>query len=130
MRTGKGAFGKSGKMEIEINEVQLGDRFIPLSGHYRIEGQGNTGATVGAVVAVGVFSAFVPGHSATIAQGTEYKAFTVNALPIALAAPAEGPAAITAALAAVIPTLVPARAPATPAAPAAPIKASTETTKS
>lgn len=85
-RTGKGAFGKSGKMEFEVVDIDLGGRRIPVSGHYRIEGQGNTGATVGAIVAVGVFSAFVTGHSASIAQGTEYKAYTANALPIATAA--------------------------------------------
>lgn len=85
-RTGKGAFGKSGKMEFEVVDVDLGGRLIPVKGHYRIEGQGNTGATVGAIVAVGVFSAFVTGHSAAIAQGTEYKAYTTDALPIVTAA--------------------------------------------
>lgn len=89
-RTGKGAFGKSAKMEFEINEVEVNGQFIPLRGHYRIEGAGNTGATVGTAVAVGVFSAFVTGRSAIVAQGTEYKAFTVNPLPVKLAdAPAE-----------------------------------------
>lgn len=85
-RTGKGSFGKSGKMEFEVVEVDLGGRIIPVKGHYRIEGNGNTGATVGAVVAVGVFAAFVTGHSATVAQGTEYKAYTTDALPVVAAA--------------------------------------------
>ena len=85
-RTGKGAFGKSAKMEFEVVDVDLGGRLIPVKGHYRIEGQGNTGATVGAVVAVGVFGAFVTGHSAAVTQGTEYKAYTTDALPIVTAA--------------------------------------------
>ena len=90
-RTGKGSFGKSGKMEFEVVDVDLGGRMIPVKGHYRIEGNGNTGATVGAVVAVGVFAAFVTGHSASIAQGVEYKAYTTDALPIVTAiAPAYG----------------------------------------
>ena len=84
-RTGKGGFGKSGKMEFEVVDVDLGGRLIPVKGHYRIEGNGNTGATVGAAVAVGVFAAFVTGHSATVAQGTEYKAYTADALPIVTA---------------------------------------------
>ena len=84
-RTGKGSFGKSGKMEFEVVDVDLGGRMIPVKGHYRIEGNGNTGATVGAVVAVGVFAAFVTGHSASIAQGVEYKAYTTDALPIVTA---------------------------------------------
>jgi len=111
-RTGKGAFGKSAKMEFEINEVEVNNQFIPLQGHYRVEGQGNTGATVGTAVAVGVFSAFVTGRSAVVAQGTEYKAFTVNPIPVKLAdAPVQplAPASVT----------VPASG-ATPAAPAAP----------
>lgn len=82
-RTGKGAFGKSAKMEFDIDSVQLASRTIPVSGHYRIEGQGNTGAAVGAVVAVGVFGAFVTGHSAVATQGSEWKAATKESLPIA-----------------------------------------------
>lgn len=87
-RTGKGAFGKSAKIEIDLTEVDLNGRHIPLTGHYRIEGQGNTGAAVGAVVAVGVFGAFVTGRSAVMAQGAEYKAFTREILPITLASAA------------------------------------------
>jgi len=84
-RTGKGAFGKSAKMEFDLVDVQVGDRFIPLSGHYRIEGQGNTGAAVGAVIAVGVFGAFVTGHSASANQGSEWKAYTKEPIMVAFA---------------------------------------------
>jgi hypothetical protein len=85
-RTGKGAFGKSAKMEFDIVDVTLpGGRVIPLAGHYRIEGSGNTGAAVGAVVAVGVFGAFVTGRSAVAAQGSEWKASTKEPLVIAVA---------------------------------------------
>lgn len=86
-RTGKGAFGKSAKFEFDLVDVKVGDRFIPISGHYRLEGQGNTGAAVGAVVAVGVFGAFVTGHSATAAQGSEWKAYTKEPLLVAIAPP-------------------------------------------
>lgn len=86
--TGKGAFGKSGKMEIELRHIDLNGRRIPLSGKYRQEGEGNTVATVAAVAAVGVFGAFVTGKSARIPQGRELKAFTVDALPVALPASA------------------------------------------
>ena len=81
-RTGKGAFGKSAKMEFELDSVMLPGRTIPVTGHYRIEGQGNTGAAVGAVVAVGVFGAFVTGHSATAVQGSEWKAATKEPINI------------------------------------------------
>ncbi len=91
-RTGKGAFGKSAKMEFDLVDVKVGERYIPVSGHYRIEGQGNTGAAVGAVVAVGVFGAFVTGHSATAAQGSEWKAYTKEPIMVALASEPPQPA--------------------------------------
>ena len=74
--TGKGAFGKSGKMEIELKYLELGDKRVPITGKYRQEGEGNTTATVAAVVLVGVFSAFVTGKSALIPQGRELLAQT------------------------------------------------------
>lgn len=108
-KTGKGAFGKSGKMEIELRHIDLNGRRIPVSGRYRQEGEGNTVATVAAVVAVGVFGAFVTGKSATIPQGRELKAFTVEALPVAFPV---APAAVPAAAPVVVATPVAAAAPA------------------
>jgi len=84
-RTGKGAFGKSAKMEFDIDSIMLPTRTIAVSGHYRIEGNGNTGATVATAVAVGIFSAFVTGHSAVAAQGSEWKAATKEPILIAAA---------------------------------------------
>ncbi len=92
-RTGKGAFGKSAKMEIEITNLDLNGRAIPVSGKFRQEGQGNTGATVGTAVAVGVFSAFVTGRSAIFEQGRELRVFTKESIPVAIPGPAEAPAA-------------------------------------
>lgn len=80
-RTGKGAFGKSGKMEITMKSLDLpSGRSIALAGMTRQEGAGNTGATVGAAVAVGVFSAFVTGRSAIFQEGREVRGFTRDAL--------------------------------------------------
>ncbi len=82
-RTGKGAFGKSAKMEITMKSLDLPNgRSIGLSGMTRQEGQGNTGATVGAAVAVGVFSVFVTGRSAIFADGREVRGFTRDALVV------------------------------------------------
>lgn len=77
-RTGKGAFGKSAKMEFELRHLELGGRRIPIEGKHRQEGAGNTGATIGTAVAVGVFSAFVTGKSAVIQKGREFTAHTVD----------------------------------------------------
>jgi hypothetical protein len=85
-RTGKGVFGKSAKFEFDIDHVTLNGRTIPLAGHYRVEGRGNTGATVGAVVAVGLVGGlFVTGRSATVAQGSEWKASTKEPLALDIA---------------------------------------------
>ncbi|MGY4397326.1 hypothetical protein ACVWZA_002520 [Sphingomonas sp. UYAg733] len=83
-RTGKGAFGKSAKMEIDLTSVEMKGVSVPVTGHYRQEGEGNTGATVGAAVAAGPFAAFVTGRSAVFPQGREMKAFTRAALPVAM----------------------------------------------
>lgn len=90
-RTGKGAFGKSAKMEIEVRSLDLNGRSVPLVGHFRQEGRGNTGATVGAVVAVGVFSAFVTGRSAVIEQGREFRVYTREPLDVTIPGAAPAP---------------------------------------
>jgi hypothetical protein len=86
--TSKGAFGKSGKMDIALKYVEVGGRRIPLSGTYRQEGEGNTVATVGGVIAAGPFAAFITGKSGVIPQGRELMARTKNDLPVQLAGPA------------------------------------------
>ncbi len=118
-RTGTGAFGKSGKMEVGFDWIDLGGRRVPLNGKHRQEGEGNTGAAVGAVVAVGVFGALVTGHSAVITNGQQLRAHTAEA--ISFTVPASAVAVPVATLAAPPASAVPAAAPAvaTPAAPAA-----------
>lgn len=81
-RTGKGAFGKSAKMNYEFRSLDLNGQRLAISGDFRQEGRGNTGAAVGAVVAVGVFGAFVTGKSAVVEQGRELKVHTTVALPV------------------------------------------------
>lgn len=89
--TSKGAFGKSGKMEIDMEYVEVSGRRIPLSGHFRQEGEGNTVATVGGVIAAGIFAGFVTGKSGTIPKGRELTARTKNDLQVAFAAPLPAP---------------------------------------
>ena len=97
-KTGKGAFGKSGKMEVALKYLDLNGRHVPIEGKYRQEGEGNTAATVAGVIAAGVFAGFITGKSAKIPQGRELKAFTTEALPVALpeAAVAAAPAPVLA----------------------------------
>jgi|GEM_PF-387935 len=85
--TSKGAFGKSGKMEIDLEYVEVSGRRIPIEGHFRQEGEGNTVATVGGVIVAGVFAGFITGKSGTIPQGRELAARTKEDLPVAFAGP-------------------------------------------
>ncbi|WP_394653812.1 hypothetical protein [uncultured Sphingomonas sp.] len=85
-KTGKGAFGKSGKMEVEMRSINLNGRRIPVSGKYRQEGEGNTVATVASVALIWPVAPFVTGKSARIPQGRELKAYTIDALPVSLPA--------------------------------------------
>jgi hypothetical protein len=114
-RTGKGAFGKSAKMEITFNELTLpnGHR-LPLAGMHRQEGEGNTGAAVGAAIAVGVFGAFVTGKSAIIPVGQHLMARTNE--PLAYVIPAGAVVIPTAQLAPAAPAAVLTPAAAAPAA--------------
>ena len=86
-RTGRGAFGKSAKIEIEMQWIYLNRDLIPISGHYRKEGRGNAAATVVAVLAVGAWGGFVIGHSAEYPQDSEFKAFTREPIAVTLDQP-------------------------------------------
>jgi hypothetical protein len=70
-RTGKGAFGKSGKMEFELRSIELGGKPLPLTGSFRQEGEGNTVATGVGVIAIGVFAGFITGKRARLPIGRE-----------------------------------------------------------
>jgi hypothetical protein len=73
-RTGKGAFGKSGKMEFSLRYIELGGQRIPLIGDFQQEGEGNTIATGIGIIAVGVFAGFITGKRARVPMGRELMA--------------------------------------------------------
>ncbi len=112
-KTGKGAFGKSGKMDVELRYIELGGNRVTITGKYRQEGEGNTVATVGTVVLAGVFAGFVTGKSARIPAGRELSARTTAPIPVQLP-----PGASAASIGAITATAAPPAAPAAPAAPA------------
>ena len=85
-KTGKGAFGKSGKMDIEIKYLELGGQRIPLVGKFRQEGEGNTVATVAAVALVWVAAPFITGKTGKIPAGRELTVHTRDPFQIALPA--------------------------------------------
>jgi hypothetical protein len=70
-RTGKGAFGKSGKMEFDLHSIDLNGKRIPVNGSFRQEGEGNTVATGVGVIAIGLFAGFITGKRARLPVGRE-----------------------------------------------------------
>ncbi len=94
-RTGKGAFGKSAKMEISFNWLDVGGRRVVIEGKHRQEGSGNTAATIGTAVAAGIFSAFVTGKSATIPNGMQIKGRTAEPISFTAASLPPAPAIAT-----------------------------------
>lgn len=91
-RTGRGAFGRSAKMEIAVTSLTIGGQVVPMTGRFREHGDGNTAATVGTILVGGlVAGAFVTGHSAVFEKGRELNAFTAAPVMTAIA-PAGVPA--------------------------------------
>ena len=77
--TGRGAFGKSGKIEVEIDHLLLGGRKIGLTGVYREEGRGAL-TSAGTVMAAGPLAGFIMGESGEIPHGSLLKAYLAENL--------------------------------------------------
>lgn len=80
-RTGKGAFGKSGKLEFSLRYIELNGQRIPVTGSFRQEGEGNTIATGVGIIAVGVFAGFITGKRARLPVGRELMAQLAQPVP-------------------------------------------------
>ncbi|MGL5838504.1 MAG: hypothetical protein ACRCY3_08400 [Sphingorhabdus sp.] len=82
-RTGKGAFGKSGKLEFALTNIDLNGKKIPVIGNFRQEGEGNTVATGVGIIAVGVFAGFITGKRARLPAGRELMSQLAQDVPFA-----------------------------------------------
>jgi hypothetical protein len=83
LRSGRGMFGKSGKMELSFRYLDMDGVRVPLDGEHFQAGEGNTVGTVGAVLAAGVVGGLVvTGRSANMPEGREFTARTIDALPV------------------------------------------------
>jgi hypothetical protein len=80
-RTGKGAFGKSGKIEFLLSHLDLDGKRVPISGTYRQEGEGNTVATGVGIIAIGVFAGFITGKRARLPMGRELMTHVYSTVP-------------------------------------------------
>lgn len=84
-RTGKGGFGKSGKMDFTFRYLDHNGQQIPIEGRHHQAGEGRGGAAVGAVVAAGLVGGMlVKGKSAKIEYGREFTARTLEAIPVTM----------------------------------------------
>lgn len=96
-RTGRGGFGKSGKMDVTFRYVDYNGQHIPIEGRHHQAGEGRTAATVGAVVAAGIIGGLVvKGKNARIDQGREFTIRTAEAIPAMLPVADGAPALIAA----------------------------------
>lgn len=77
--TGKGGFGKSGKIEIKMNHVNVGDRQIPMQGEFLQKGKGRGGAAIaGTLIAGALAGVFIKGSEASIPLGQQVSFRTVS----------------------------------------------------
>jgi hypothetical protein len=79
--TGRGAFGKSGKLEIEIDHLVLEGRQLRLTGIFRQDGRGAI-STATAAMAAGPLAAFITGESGKILRGSVITAYLAENLSI------------------------------------------------
>ena len=85
-RSGKGGFGKSGKMDFTFRYLEHNGMRIPIEGRHHQAGQGRTGATIGAVVAAGLVGGMlVQGKNARVEEGREFTVRTLEAIPVTVA---------------------------------------------
>lgn len=82
--TGRGMFGKSGKMDIAVRYIDLNGRHIPVDGTFRQEGEGNTVATIAGVAVIPIAGLFITGHSAVIPAGRQLTVHLRDNLPVVL----------------------------------------------
>ena len=101
-RTGKGAFGKSGKIEFGLRSIDLNGKRIPVTGEFRQEGEGNTIATGVGILAIGIFSGFITGKRAKLPVGRELMSQLAQNVPFnadgSLSASFDSEAAVTTAM--------------------------------
>lgn len=84
-RTGKGVYGKSAKIEFDLVNLEVAHRPVTIAGHYRVEGEGNSTATVVVLLLTGaIWPLLITGHSAVIRAGSEWRATTSTRLEVAL----------------------------------------------
>jgi hypothetical protein len=79
--TGRGAFGKSGKIEIAVDRLLLGERQVRLTGVYRNDGKGEL-RSAGRIIAAGPLAGFITGESGEFLRGSQLTAFLAESVSV------------------------------------------------
>jgi hypothetical protein len=72
----RGVFGRSGKLEIAVDSVKVGEDNIRLRGGKFDKGKGQGTLSIATAVLVAPIAGIITGKSAVIKQGTEFVAYT------------------------------------------------------
>ncbi len=89
MVTGRGGFGKSGKIEIRMNTLELGEKAYAMDGTHLQKGRGRGGAAIaGAIIAGAVVGFLIKGEEADIPARAEITFRTKDVIEFAAAKPA------------------------------------------
>ena len=72
----RGVFGRSGKLEISVDSVKIGDNSLRLRGGKNNNGKGQGTLSIATAVLVAPIAGIITGKSAVIKQGTEFIAYT------------------------------------------------------
>ena len=81
MVTGRGGFGKSGKIEIKLNSLEVGDKAYAMDGTHLQKGRGRGGAAIaGALIAGAIVGFLIKGEEADIPARAELTFRTKDAI--------------------------------------------------
>ena len=72
----RGVFGRSGKLEIKVESVKVGESRIRLRGGKASNGKGQGTLSIATAVLVAPIAGVITGKSAVIPAGTEFTAYT------------------------------------------------------
>jgi hypothetical protein len=77
-RTGRSIMGRSGSIEFEVRDIQLGDRLIPVIGNFSLQGADNHAIVL-------FVTGWASGRSARFDKGSEINVVTADIVPVASA---------------------------------------------
>lgn len=90
----KGMWGKSGKVDVQLLYVKVGDRQVRITGNADDKGKAGTAGVVASLVVIPVAGFFVTGTSAVIPPRTPVTGYLDEDIPVVFAGKPTGPAPV------------------------------------